>query len=270
MFKDTAQSLKKYSIILYFAARDATAYPVKVLADLFSTVVRVSIALLVYAFVFEQRPVVGGMDFTSLMWSIGSYFMLLSLSIRYLLKAFSEDIRFGQVEQKLNKPYSYVWYMICNHLGGSMAVALISFVVLAILLTAFAGLPIAQLSWFHFILFVILFLLGVVVSCFLYTIIGLLAFWLEDAESLYWFSDKLVVVLGGGWVPVYLLPEWLQQLALFTPFGACMFVTHVFAPNVSEQYLWLILMQIFWIFALGTVVWFLFQKARRRVSVNGG
>lgn len=104
----------------------------------------------------------------------------------------------------------------------------------------------------------------------LYTLVGLSAFWLEDAEPVYWISDKFVMLLGGAYVPVVLFPVWLKTIAIWLPFGGFTFVAQAFHPSFTALWSQLILSQLLWTIVLGGIVALVFRRARARVSINGG
>jgi ABC-2 type transport system permease protein len=103
-----------------------------------------------------------------------------------------------------------------------------------------------------------------------YTIVGLSAFWIEDAEPVYWIVDKSIMMLGGSYVPIALMPSYMQSIANFSPFGLTYLITHTAYPTWANDWWYLLGMQWAWIVILGLIMLVLFAKARRRVSVNGG
>jgi len=127
------------------------------------------------------------------------------------------------------------------------------------------------MSWFFFIPTVLgVFILGSILSLLLFSIIGLLAFWVEDINPIFWTVDKAVMILGGSYLPVALFPNSIYNIALYSPFGATQFITHTVYKTWQAEWFLKIGIQAFWIIVLGVVVYFLFQKAKQRVSVNGG
>jgi ABC-type uncharacterized transport system permease subunit len=94
--------------------------------------------------------------------------------------------------------------------------------------------------------------------------------WIDDAAPFYWIIDKSILIFGGSYVPLALLPKTFQTFANLTPFGAPMFATQMFYPNFSEQWLSLFAVQIFWIGVLFLVISFVFSRAQLKLSINGG
>ena len=125
-------------------------------------------------------------------------------------------------------------------------------------------------SPFFFISFLCVFILSIILSIFLYSIVGLLAFWIQDVKPLFWIIDKMVMILGGSFIPVALFPKSVYLFATISPFGASQFVTHTVYQTWSSTYIQMILTQVIWIAILGLTVFYMFKKVQKKVSVNGG
>jgi ABC-type uncharacterized transport system permease subunit len=76
--------------------------------------------------------------------------------------------------------------------------------------------------------------------------------------------------LGGSYLAVALFPKFLYQAALYSPFGASLFVTHTVYDTWQSNWYILLAWQLFWIVSLGILMHFLFIRAQKKVSINGG
>ncbi|NTU73169.1 hypothetical protein HGB07_03280, partial [Candidatus Roizmanbacteria bacterium] len=111
---------------------------------------------------------------------------------------------------------------------------------------------------------------GTLVSAGLYIVIALPALWMNDTMAFFWIVDKSVLLLGGAYIPVALMPEAFQKVASLAPFGAPMFATQMFNPSFPSQWLSFVLIQLIWIGVLFYIVMFMFKKIQSKVSINGG
>jgi hypothetical protein len=59
-------------------------------------------------------------------------------------------------------------------------------------------------------------------------------------------------------------------LARYSPFGASQFITHTVYESWATSWLMLIGVQVFWILVFALIVSSMFERARKKVSVNGG
>ena len=96
------------------------------------------------------------------------------------------------------------------------------------------------------------------------------AFWVEDINPIFWIVDKFVMILGGSYLPIALFPRFMFNIAKYSPFGASMFVTHTVYDTWKTDWYVLCGIQLVWILMLGLFLYWLFNKAKKKVSVNGG
>ena len=87
---------------------------------------------------------------------------------------------------------------------------------------------------------------------------------------MFWIVDKAVMILGGSYLPVALFPAFMFKIALWSPFGASQFVTHTVYETWQTNWYQLVGIQLFWIVLLGLIVYFMFERAKQKISVNGG
>jgi ABC-type uncharacterized transport system permease subunit len=101
-------------------------------------------------------------------------------------------------------------------------------------------------------------------------LVGLLSFWVEDINPVFWVVDKAVMILGGSYLPVALFPGLMYKIAVYSPFGASQFVSHASASAWFSEWPLLVGVQFFWIALFAVAVITVFNLARKKVSVNGG
>jgi ABC-2 type transport system permease protein len=105
----------------------------------------------------------------------------------------------------------------------------------------------------------------------LYLCLGLLAFWLQDVSPVFWVCQKLMFVLGGLMLPLSLYPDFVQRLAMLTPFpamlgGPASFVlgAESIDPGVLAAEL------ILWSAVAALAARAIFRRALKELTVNGG
>lgn len=156
---------------------------------------------------------------TILWYLIVTEWIMLSLPQIHL--AFEEDYKHGDVYTHMLRPMSYIGMRLSYAIGVlsyRLAMTGVAGVIIGLLA---AGAPTHGIS-----ALVGAFLMGSFAAVLLLIfqgVLGLSAFWLHDATPIYWVWQKGNFVLGGLMVPLFLYPEWMQSVALFTPFYACMY-----------------------------------------------
>ncbi len=251
--------------------KDRIQYPARLIVDTFGIATRCGILLVLYYYIFSIRGgVINGLTFQVAAWSMFLYFALMTLRLRDIATSIMQDIKSGTVEVLLSKPIHYLFYRIWWQLGAGLYSFFVAAVLGTIALVVAVGIPASMTSWFFAGTLSVVFILSIILSLFVYSIVGLLAFWIEDIKPLYWIVDKTVMILGGSYLPVALFPAIMYKIAIWSPFGASQFVTHTVYDTWKTNYSEMIGIQILWVIALGIIVTYMFGRAHKKVSVNGG
>jgi ABC-2 type transport system permease protein len=101
--------------------------------------------------------------------------------------------------------------------------------------------------------------------------IGLTAVWLQDSSPVYWIWQKAAFILGGLLLPLEVYPDWLRELALFTPFSALMHGPGRMAFGWQPEYAGLVALKlVFWGAVATVLVTFVYRRGLRVLDVNGG
>lgn len=257
--------------IIRTLVKDRMHYPSRLIADTFAIIARCGVLLILYWYVFSlSGGSVNGTPYIVAAWSMFFYFAFSTFRLRDISRLIMQDVRSGNIEVLLNKPVSYVLYRVWWQIGAGIYPFLVAAFFGALALALIVGVPQTMtLGIFAPTLFLVV-LMASALSLILYSLVGLLAFWIEDIDPVFWIVDKTVMILGGSYLPVALFPTFMYQLALYSPFGASQFVTHTVYDSWHSNWYVLIGIQAFWTFALGMVLSLMFVKAREKVSVNGG
>lgn len=251
--------------------KDRIQYPARLIVDTFGIATRCGVLLILYYYIFSTRGgVINGLTFQITAWSMFLYFAFMTLRLRDLATSIMQDIKSGTVEVLLSKPINYLSYRMWWQLGAGLYPFFVAVVLGTIALVVAVGIPASMSSWFFVGTLSIVFILGIILSLLVYAVVGLLAFWIEDIKPLYWIVDKAVMILGGSYLPVALFPKVMYQIAIWSPFGASQFVTHTVYDTWRTGYAEMIGIQVFWIVILGIIVSYMFGRAHKKVSVNGG
>ena len=251
--------------------KDQILYPGKLIVDTFSVVARCGVLLILYWYVFKiNNGVVNGTTFLYTAWSMFFYFSFSILRLSAIARTIMQDVQSGNVEVLFSKPVSYLSYRIWWQVGSGIFSFVIISIVASIILAAAIGFPPTMTIGMFLPSFALTFLLGAILVLCIYSIVGLLSFWIEDVNPIFWIVDKAVMILGGSYLPVALFPPLMYKIALYSPFGASFFITHTTSVSWQSNWYELINIQLIWIFALGIIAYWMYRQARKKVSVNGG
>ncbi len=265
--KETRLAIK----ILKTLTKDRLHYPGRLMMDTFGMVARCGILLVLYWYVYKlNNGVINGTIFLFAAWSIFFYFAFNVLGLRGIARLIMQDIKTGNVEVLFSKPISYLSYRVWWQIGSGLYSFVVINIVATIALFLLIGLPPTMTTSLFVPTLILTFICCSILSLLTYSIVGLLAFWIEDVDPVFWIVDKAVMILGGSYLPVALFPPLMYKIALFSPFGASQFVTHTVNKSWQTNWYQLIGIQLGWIALFSLIVYFMFQQAKQKVSVNGG
>lgn len=265
------QKLNKYLGICLISVKEILYYPKKLRATAIIVPFRILVMLLIYDYAFHYiGKSVNGITANIAIWSISVYHLLLFTQFRGIFRTINDDVRRGNLDTQLNKPYNYLFYKFWEQLGKGLPNFIVSFVIVMPLLYLATSGPHVSFNLLMILGALLLIVAGTLVSAGLYILTALPVLWIDDATPFYWIVDKSILILGGAYVPLALLPKAFRTFADLTPFGAPMFATQMFYPNFSGQWLSLFTVQIFWLGILFLAISFIFSKAQLKLSINGG
>lgn len=181
------------------------------------------VILLVFSriwFVVKDAGQLPGTDARNLLWYLAvTEWIILSIPVTHT--EIEQEVKTGNIAYALTRPVSFIWVKTfegAGHLLLRMCVLAVAGLCFAYVL---AGGPPSHPEGL-----LLAFPVGLcagLVSLLFHNCIGLSAFWLQDANPLYWVWQKLNFILGGLILPLSLYPEWLQKIAMLTPFSALLY-----------------------------------------------
>ena len=238
--------------------------------DVFNMVSRCLIVFLLYAYIFELNGgFINGVDYKTTMWSMFIYFCIMILNIRRLDNVIMNEVKSGSVEMYMNKPSSYLSISFMRVIGQGLFSFLFISVVGALVMVFFVGVPNVDVSIF-IPTFIITLFLGQILALLIYGIVGLMAFFIQDIRPIHWIIDKLVMILGGSYLPISMFPGFMKAFAFISPFGAINFATSTVYESWNNEFLIRISMQLVWISIFIVLMRFVYNKSKEKAMINGG
>jgi ABC-2 type transport system permease protein len=208
-----------------------------------------------------------GLDASDLVWYLATTEWIL-LSPPPVHVDMEGEIRRGDVAYQLARPFSYLTAVTAQGLG-MMAVRA---PVLALTGFACALIVTGRVPDGWVFAFTVPFgVVAMVLIYGLYVVNGLTAFWLEDVSPLFWVWQKLLFILGGLMLPLSFYPDWMQQLARYTPFASLLAGPASFVMAGSAEGAWRLTQALaFWTVVIVLSARLLFDRAVRTLQLNGG
>ena len=240
------------------------------LLDAFNMVSRCLIVFLLYAYIFKLNGgSINGVDYKTTMWSMFIYFCIMILNLRRLDNIIMGEVKSGNVEMFMNKPANYLTISFMKVIGQGIFSFLFISILGSVLMATFIGIP--NLNPYIFIpTFTLTLLLGQILGLLVYGSIGLMAFFIQDIRPIHWIVDKLIMVLGGSYLPISMFPPFMKLLAFVSPFGAINFASSTVYESWNNEFIMRISLQFLWIGIFGLLLSFIYNKSKEHAMINGG
>lgn len=181
-----------------------------------------------------------------------------------------QEVKSGSIAYRLLRPVSVIGVYFCEVMGTFLfrlpflfciGVIFLFFLTNGSLPTCISALP---------VIFALMLLSAVFISlCTVF--IGLSTLLMQDSLPMFWLIQKAEYILGGLFFPLSFYPEWLRQLALFTPFGwvnygVARLIYDYSLVNAVETALHIL----FWILLMLCINSIFYRLLVRRILVHGG
>ena len=265
-------NLNAYYHIFRTSLRQEGANPKRLIIGNVASIFRITLLAFIYKVAYEFGGNNTTLPYANAIWGFGIYFaFILNLGMRDIFRVIENDVITGEVETQLIKPVDWRWAKVADLLGKRSLEFFLQLLILPFALLLIVGPPDVGFWSAGFLSAFLVFVpLAIVCAVCLFMLVGFTAFWLNDAKSVYRIVDKSVLILGGGFVPIALLPEALQTFVRFTPLGIYAAPTQLFNPNVSQFLVQMMISALFWGAILIYGVNLIWRKAQTKIEVNGG
>jgi len=180
-----------------------------------------------------------------------------------------QDVRTGRLAVQLIYPVSYVLAHFGRSIGERIVRFTINLVAGAVIALALAG-PI-PVSASGFLMFLAVLPASFILDFLANFLVGLCAFWLESTAGVALIYSRLVMLLGGTFLPIEIYPIALQPVVRALPFASMIYAPgRMFVdPNVSLLR-GSLFVQTFALAVLACIVMAVQSIALRRLFANGG
>ena len=260
----------KYSAIMLTNLQNQLAYVWDALGRAVFIILIMFIFVQLWSAVYESQGAteIAGLTLADTIW----YFLIAEMielgKFRHDQRI-SEEVKDGSIAYTLNRPYNYLAYHFFNGLGETAVKMVLVFLLGLPIVLWYVGPP--SISWQSVPAVLLVIFLALVLDFCMASSIGLLAFVTEDTFSFRLIYQKLMFILGGLLIPLDFLPTWLQRIARLSPFSQVTYApAKLFVSFDWQLFLGTLALQLFWIVIMGSLLFFQYRWATRRLVVNGG
>ena len=102
-------------------------------------------------------------------------------------------------------------------------------------------------------------------------LLGLTSFWLQTAWHISWITKALIKTFSGTVVPLWFYPQWMLAVSQFLPYRYIYFdPIAILLNNNTLSFTEIFLMQTAWLIGISVAAHYIWQRAQRKVVVQGG
>lgn len=210
---------------------------------------------------YSKEQMIWYVILTEIIWS--------AVGGRQLCKRICNDVKGGNIAYVMNKPYSYINYILASHLGETTVKAFITTIIgIGMGFIFFKSIP--NISILGLIIVFISSFLAVVISTLFVTFIGLFSFIIEDANPFFWLYSKIILVLGTLF-PIEFFPGILGTIMKFSPiYVTCYGPAKLFVDFDIQNAFYILSAQVIYLGIAWSMCYLLYRKGVRKLNVNGG
>ncbi len=263
--------MKKYLYIFKSELMTNLQYTFDIIIGFISYIIMIFIFLNLWKYIYsDPNEVINGYTMNQMIWYvIVTEILWMSLGGRKLCKKICNDVRSGNISYNITKPYNYVEFSLFSHLG----ITTLKFFLITII-----GMLLGLLFLNEFPNLTILSILGILLSCLFATIIniliivtiGLISFFIEDANPIYWLYSKLILVVGTIF-PIEFFPNILQPFIKYSPIYVVSYgPAKLFVDFTTSKFIEIMIIQVIYLVICFIIAHLLYRKGVKKLNVNGG
>ena len=262
--------MPKYFAVLWIDVRQQIAYRGELLmrGAMIAMFLLIFVALWTTVYDIGGQGGMGGFRWAQMIWYLAMTETVILSGSRVFVEI-SDAVKSGDLAYTLVRPYSYLGFQIAHSLGGTLPRMVLNFVVASLVVLPFVrG---VETSLPGLLGFIVLALLGAILDAIIAVLIGLGAFFIEEVRPLYWIYSKLLMSVGGMFVPLDMFPPWLQRISGILPFRFIIYSpARTFVAFDGPFFLQSLAGVALYIVLFGLVLVLVWHWGRRRVVVHGG
>lgn len=261
--------MKKYFKILKISLISYLEYRVNFVLSFLFSLVPFAVSVLLWVAVAKHS------EFIKVKEVVSYYFVILivkNITTTNSIIRFSDDIRLGELNKYLLKPYNYCFYSLMADLPERIVFIVMNFIPLLLIyifLHNYISLDLSLIKIFFFILFLIL---GYLINFFIDFLIGLYSFYFSKISSLYTSIKVLRNLSAGNIFPLLMLPAKIFLALQFLPFMYTSYIPtmlllkktsfNLILKNLFVSITWLSIVCLF-----SAILW---KRGMKRYSAYGG
>ena len=260
----------KYLAVLWTDVRQQIAYRGEFLMRgvMIAMFMLIFVALWSTVYTIQGGNEMAGFRLSQIIWYLAMTETMI-LSGSRIFDEISEAVKSGDVAYTLVRPYNYLGFQIAHSLGITFPRMLLNLVVATLVVLPFVHC--VETSPAGVLGFLVLAFFGAILDATVAVLIGLGAFFIEEVRPFFWIYNKLLMSVGGMFLPLDMFPGWLRRISDLLPFRFIIYApARTFVSFDLDFFLRALLGQIAYIVLMAGVLAVVWHWGKRRVVAHGG
>ena len=263
--------MRKYFFIFKSEIMSHFQYVGNVFIGFIGYAIHIFIFLNLWKYIYsDPNELINGYSMNQMIWYVIITEIVWSLSnSRIFLRKIVEDVKSGNIAYNMNKPYSYIGYVLSDKLGSSFITGIVYAILGMLLGYLFMG-SFPSLNILQIFLVIISCVLAIIISVLIVTTIGLLSFFIEDSNPFYWLYSKLILIVGVIF-PIEYFPKAIQPILNYSPVYVISYApAKLFVDFSYKIFFTALVSQIIYLFIAYFLCRYIYKKGEKKLNVNGG
>lgn len=263
--------MKKYFYIFKMEVMANLQYFFNIFTHFIGTFILLYIFMNLWGYIYsDPDEVINGFTINQMLWYVTLTEVLWGIvSGRKFCRTIVEDVKGGNIAYNINKPYNYILYKLSSHLGLGFIKGIV-YGILGLLVGYVFMREFPSVGAIEALLVIVSAILSIVITTLMVITIGLLAFFIEDSNPVYWLYSKTILIFSTLF-PIEFFPVAIQKVLKYSP----VFVTgygpaKLFVDFSYSRFFAVFGAQVFYIVAIYTLCYLIYRKGVRKLNVNGG
>lgn len=197
--------------------------------------------------------------------------IITNLTVSNVGQKIADKVNDGSIIADFMRPVNIKYYLWAEDIGQNIFKLLFIAVPTIVVTVLFYQVALPS-DLIHLSLFIVSLLFAVIISFHIQFILGLFAFWLQNPWYISWFHSAFYTLFSGSVVPLWFYPDTLYNVSLLLPFRLIIFepINIFLGKNSYTDNLKILAIQLAWIILLVLIQRFVWLRAERNVTINGG
>lgn len=266
--------MKKYLYEFKLHFLNAFHYRFNAVISLFFGNVNTIITVIFWILIYEsnEKGHINGFSLSDMI----TYFVISGIFRNFVFSnsgfIYSKMIKEGGLNSELLRPYNISISIYFKNLAGSIVGVFPQYVLVMALLPFVAKYLTWNLSFVNVIFVCAFLIISTICSHIVWSILGLMAFWLEEANAVMWSFGVFFNLVSGMFIPLDFFPKWSITIIQWLPFSSWLYLPSKIYLGLFDikKMLLLLVANIGWIVLLLLLYQYIWLKGVKKYSSIGG